>query len=206
MKKFIIALLALAVIVFIIYWLKAGKPKDTSENKEPVPLAITDKSDVFRSALSALMTSYYSLRDAFVSWDTVAVNKAALAVQLKADSLPLNELKADSQIVETAKSFSMSVSGEAKGVMGENNIEQKRRSFYTLSENLYNLVRTVQYNGEIIYHQHCPMAFNDTEEAWWLSNSNEIVNPYLGKSHPKYKAGMLHCGDISDSLDFRTKK
>src|SRR5215213_690489 len=205
MKKFIIALLALAVIVFIIYWLKAGKPKDTSENKEPVPLAITDKSDVFRSALSALMTSYYSLRDAFVSWDTVAVNKAALAVQLKADSLPLNELKADSQIVETAKSFSMSVSGEAKGVMGENNIEQKRRSFYTLSENLYNLVRTVQYNGEIIYHQHCPMAFNDTEEAWWLSNSNEIVNPYLGKSHPKYKAGMLNCGEVADSLDFRKK-
>lgn len=206
MKKFIIALLALAAIIFVIYWLRAGKPKDTTEDKEPVPLAITDKSDVFRAAFGDLMTSYYSLRDAFVNWDTTAVNKAAQAVQLKADSLPLQELKADSNIVETAKTFSMSVSSEAKGVMGESNIEQKRRSFYTLSENLYNLVRTVQYSGEIIYHQHCPMAFNDTEEAWWLSNSNEIVNPYLGKSHPKYKAGMLHCGDISDSLDFRAKK
>ena len=205
MKKFLIAILALAVIVLVIYWLKATKPKDTTENKEPVPLAITDKSDVFRSALNNLMTSYYTLKDAFVNWDTVAVDKAALAVQMQADSLPLSELKADSNIVETARSFSMSVSGEAKGVIGENNIEQKRRSFYTLSENLYNLVRTVQYGGEIIYHQHCPMAFNDTEEAYWLSNSNQIVNPYLGKSHPKYKAGMLHCGDISDSLDFRKK-
>ena len=206
MKKFIIALLALAAIIFVIYWLRAGKPKDTTENKEPVPLAITDKSDAFRSAVGDLMTSYYSLRDGFVNWDTVAINKAALALQLKADSLPLAELKADSNIVETARTFGMSVSGEAKGVIGENNIEQKRRSFYTLSENMYNLLRTVRYSGEVIYHQHCPMAFNDTEEAWWLSNSNEIVNPYLGKSHPKYKAGMLHCGDISDSLDFRTKK
>lgn len=205
MKKFIIALLVLGAIAFLIYWFKAAKQKDTTEDKEPVPLAITDKSDAFRAGVGELMTAYYSLRDAFVNWDTAAVNKAALNVQLKADSLPLTELKADSNIVETARTFGMSVSSEAKGVIGEPNIEQKRRSFYTLSENLYNLLRTVQYSGEVVYHQHCPMAFNDAEEAWWLSNSSEIVNPYLGKSHPKYKAGMLHCGDISDSLDFRKK-
>jgi hypothetical protein len=205
MKKFIIALLVLGAVAFLIYWFKAAQPKDTTEDKEPVPLAITDKSDAFRAGVGELLTAYYSLRDAFVNWDTAAVNKAALNVQLKADSLPLTELKADSNIVETARTFGMSVSSEAKGVMGESNIEQKRRSFYTLSENLYNLLRTVQYSGEVVYHQHCPMAFNDAEEAWWLSNSSEIVNPYLGKSHPKYKAGMLHCGDISDSLDFRKK-
>lgn len=205
MKKFLIALLVIGAIAFVIYWLRSAKPKDTTENKEPVPLAINDKSDAFRSAFGNLMTSYYGLRDAFVNWDTVAVNKAALAVQAQADSLPLNELKADSNIVETARSFSMSVSSEAKGIIGETKLDQKRRSFYTMSENLYNLIRTVQYSGEVIYHQHCPMAFNDTEEAYWLSNSNEIVNPYLGKSHPKYKAGMLHCGDIADSLDFRKK-
>jgi hypothetical protein len=125
---------------------------------------------------------------------------------MQVDSLPFTELKADSSIVETAKMFSTSVSGDAKGVLGESKIEEKRKSFFTLSENLYNLVRTVQYNGEVVYHQHCPMAFNDTEEAYWLSNSNEIVNPYLGQSHPKYKSGMLHCGDIADSLDFRNKK
>jgi hypothetical protein len=204
-KKIMIALVVIAVIILIVYYFKASKPKDTTENKEPVPLAITDKSDAFRHAFSELMSSYYSLKDAFVSWDTGAVNRAALAVQVKADSLPLTELKADSNIVETARSFSMSVSGEAKGVLGETDIEQKRRSFYTLSENLYNLIRTVQYNGEVVYHQHCPMAFKDDEEAYWLSNSNEIVNPYLGTSHPKYKSGMLHCGDISDSLDFRKK-
>ena len=68
---------------------------------------------------------------------------------------------------------------------------------------MYNLVRTVRYNAEVVYYQHCPMAFNDQDEAYWLSNNNEVVNPYLGKSHPKYKASMLHCGDVSDSLDFR---
>jgi hypothetical protein len=205
MKKFLIALLVLGVIAVAIYWFYSRSPKDTTENKEPVPLSISDKSDAFKSAFSSLMSSYYAMKDAFVNWDTATANREALAVQMKADSLPYHEMKADSSVVETARGFSMSISGEAKGIIGEKDIEQKRRTFYTLSENLYNLVRTVQYGGEIIYHQRCPMAFNDTEEAFWLSNSNEIVNPYLGKSHPKYKAGMLHCGDISDSLDFRKK-
>jgi hypothetical protein len=49
------------------------------------------------------------------------------------------------------------------------------------------------------------MAFNDTEEAFWLSDKNRVVNPYLGSKHPKYKGSMLHCGDITDSLDFRKK-
>lgn len=202
MKKFIIALVVVAIVAFLIYWL-TGKPKDTTENKEPVPLTVNNVSDAFQASFTNLMSTYYSLRDGFVNWDTVAVNKAALDIQAKADGLPMQELKADSSIVETAKSFSQSVTAEAKGILGENNIEQKRRSFYTLSEHLYNLVRTVRYKGEVIYHQHCPMAFNDDEEAYWLSNSDKIVNPYLGTSHPKYKSGMLNCGDISDSLDFR---
>ncbi|MGB8193370.1 MAG: DUF3347 domain-containing protein, partial [Chitinophagaceae bacterium] len=179
MKKFIIALVVVAIVAFLIYWL-TGKPKDTTENKEPVPLTVNNVSDAFQASFTNLMSTYYSLRDGFVNWDTVAVNKAALDIQAKADGLPMQELKADSSIVETAKSFSQSVTAEAKGILGENNIEQKRRSFYTLSEHLYNLVRTVRYKGEVIYHQHCPMAFNDDEEAYWLSNSDKIVNPYLG--------------------------
>jgi hypothetical protein len=203
MKKFIIALVALAIIAFGVYWL-TSKPKDTTENIEPVPLAVNADSDAFQASFRNLMATYYSLRDGFVNWDTGAANKAAIAIQLQADSLPYRELKStDSSIIETARAFSQSVSAEAKGILGEQNIEQKRRSFYTLSENLYNLVRTVQYKGEVIYHQHCPMAFNDTEEAYWLSNTSEIMNPYLGTSHPKYKAGMLHCGDIADSLNFK---
>jgi hypothetical protein len=46
------------------------------------------------------------------------------------------------------------------------------------------------------------MAFNDNEAAYWLSNSREVVNPYLGKKHPKYSSGMLHCGEVKDSLNY----
>ena len=97
------------------------------------------------------------------------------------------------------------MSAEALGISGETTLEGMRRSFYTLSENLYNLLRTVQYDQQIIYHDKCPMAFNDQEEGYWLSNTKEIINPYLGKKHPRYASGMIGCGSVEDSLDYRSK-
>jgi hypothetical protein len=44
------------------------------------------------------------------------------------------------------------------------------------------------------------MAFNENEPANWISNSQEIINPYLGKNHPKHKGTMLHCGEVKDSI------
>jgi hypothetical protein len=49
------------------------------------------------------------------------------------------------------------------------------------------------------------MAFKDSEEAYWLTNTNKIINPYLGKNHPKYKDKMVGCGEVVDSLDFSKK-
>ena len=31
-------------------------------------------------------------------------------------------------------------------------------------------------------------------------NTEEIINPYLGKNHPEFKSGMLHCGEVKDSI------
>ncbi len=70
-----------------------------------------------------------------------------------------------------------------------------------ISELMYpSFLKTVNYEGPKLFLQNCPMAFNDTESANWISNSEEIVNPYLGKNHPKYKGGMLHCGEIKDTI------
>jgi hypothetical protein len=114
-----------------------------------------------------------------------------------ADSLPLNELKGDSSIALTAKDFLSSISSEAKALTHEANIEAKRKSFQMISENMYTLLQTVRYDQAVVYHEFCPMAFND-EGAFWLSESADIKNPYFGKK-------MLTCGEVKDSIDFRGK-
>jgi len=203
--KRVLLLLVVILLIVVVYWVFFKKNRDTTENVEPAPLAVTNKSDSFNTAIGNLLASYYEVKDAFVDWDVAKVDRSAVLLKTLADSLPLEQLKADTTIVQMADNYAGTISVEVTGILGEKEIAEKRKSFYTLSEALYELLRTVRYDGEVIYHQHCPMAFNDEEEAFWLSNKNQVVNPYLGSKHPKYKSTMLHCGDITDSLDFRNR-
>lgn len=204
MKRVILLLIIVALGVFTAYKLLSKKEVKQVEEKQAA-LTISKNSDAFNQSFGKLMNDYYALQQAFVNWDTVKINEAAGALQQSADSLQLKELKADSSIIQTAQSLSSSISSELKGLKGEGNIEQKRRAFNMLTDEMYGLIRTVRYDREIIYHIKCPMAFNDSEEAYWLSNSDKVVNPYLGKKHPKYKDKMLECGEVTDSLNFAGK-
>jgi membrane fusion protein, copper/silver efflux system len=54
-----------------------------------------------------------------------------------------------------------------------------------------NMIEAVEYFGlqiERVYKMHCPMAFDD-KGADWLSDRDEILNPYFGDM-------MLRCGEI----------
>jgi len=180
---------------------KETKPAEVKEG----PLTISKNSDSFNAAFHKLMDQYYTMKDAFVEWDTVKVNQSAKSLQQISDSLPVNDLKADSSVIQTAQSYIASISSEITGLIGENSIEQKRRAFNMLTNDMYDLVRVVKYDQEILYHIKCPMAFNDSVEAYWLSNTSKIINPYLGRKHPSYKDKMLGCGEVTDSLDFAKK-
>ncbi len=205
MKRLILLLLIILVGGFAVWKLFFNKPENTPQFEKDKPLAISKNSDAFTKSFSELMSSYYNLKDALVDWDTTKANQAALIMQQRADSLPAKEIKADSTIVLTAENLAGSISNEIKGFVGENTIDQKRRAFNMITDELYNLVRTVQFDGEIIYHIRCPMAFGENEEGFWLSNTSKIINPYLGNKHPKYNNKMVGCGEVVDSLDFAKK-
>jgi hypothetical protein len=204
MKKFILLIVIFIVAAFLGYKLLSDKKAQPEQPKDQA-LRIGRNSSAFNTAFAELMSDYFSLKDALVQWDTLKADQAAYTLALKVDSLPLRTLKADSSIVLTAQSLAASVSGEAKGLTGETGIEARRRDFNMLTDEMYNLVRTVRYDGETIYHIRCPMAFKDSEEGFWLSNTSSIVNPYLGVRHPVYKNKMVGCGEIIDSLDFVKK-
>ncbi|HEY4108774.1 DUF3347 domain-containing protein [Puia sp.] len=204
MKKFILLAIVLLAAGFLAWKLLSDKPVNTSlpANK---PLTISKNTPQFDTTFSQLLNSYYLLHDALVDWDTGKADQAAYVLAAKADSLPLKGMKADSGIVLTAQSLAASLSGDAKGFVGEAGIEGRRHSFDLMTDELYNLIRTVRYDQAVIYHIKCPMAFSDTIPAYWISNSSTVLNPYLGSKHPVYKNKMLHCGELVDSFDL-TKK
>ena len=213
MKKVIIAIVAALLVVLVArQFLYPKKAESSNRVQKPDPqdgpLAISKNSAAFNESFEKLLNSYFSLKEAITEYDTAKADAAAKALAGFADSLKTNEIKGDSTgvIKQTAADFAGTISGSAKGLAGEADLTKKKREFQLISEGLYNLVRTVKYDRQKLYHQHCPMAFNDNEEAWWISNSNKIVNPYLGSKHPKYKGAMISCGDIADSLDFSRVK
>lgn len=185
------------IVLFVVVVLAscAGDEKKIEEASTSAPLTQSKNSDQFNQSFGQFLESYYHLKDALVlTNDTLATTYAKQLIG-KADSISFNELKADSSIVDMAKGYAQTVSAEAKGLVGEKDIEEKRKSFQMISDNMYDLVRTVRYDREVVYHQFCPMAFNDAG-AYWLSKTEDIKNPYFGKK-------MLSCGEVKDSLDFR---
>ena len=168
-----------------------------NEIKKDEPLTQSKNSELFNTQFDRFLNSYFHLKDALVlTNDTMAIASAQL-LKTNADSLKLDELKADKSIIEMAKGYQESISAEAAALQGEKDIEGKRKSFQVISDNLYDLVRTVRFDKQKLYHQFCPMAFND-QGAYWLSPNSDIKNPYFGKK-------MLTCGEVKDSVDFRNK-
>jgi hypothetical protein len=166
---------------------------DGSGQKLPV-LSIGNKSSAFNISFQVLLTNYLNLKDQLIAEKDSGIAQSARALIMASDSLKLNELHADSNLINTARSFSEGISAEVMGLLGETNLLSKRRSFQMVSDQLYDLIRTVQYNQQILYHVYCDKAFDD-QGAYWISDKPTIQNPYLPKS-------ASICGEIKDTLKF----
>lgn len=145
--------------------------------------------------LNPLLNRYLALKDALVEWDASAADQAATAFRTYADSL-----SKDSTVAPTIAQQLASLEAEAAGFLGDSSLTEKRRAFHMMSQQLLPMLKEASFRAQPVYQQICPMAFNDNETAFWLSNQREVMNPYLGKKHPKYASGMLHCGELGDSL------
>ncbi|HZH71216.1 MAG TPA: DUF3347 domain-containing protein, partial [Mariniphaga sp.] len=78
-----------------------------------------------------------------------------------------------------------------KNIESTTDIEKQRAQFNTLSNNIIDMTESFGLEADIVYKQYCPMAFDDAG-AHWLSESDEVLNPYFGDM-------MLHCGEVQET-------
>jgi hypothetical protein len=195
MKKGVLVILVLVILGIAGWMIWGGKKESTPEQKQQ-PLKLADNSDTFNQSFGVLLGAYFKVKDALVASDTAKASAAALELATAADSLKVNEIKGDSLgvIKLTAQDYAGTISGSAKGLAGENNIEAKRKEFKMIADALYTLFQTVRYKEQKIYWIHCPMAFNNTG-AYWINQDSTVRNPYFGDK-------MLTCGTVEGTLDF----
>ncbi|RYD70838.1 MAG: DUF3347 domain-containing protein, partial [Sphingobacteriales bacterium] len=146
--------------------------------------------------------AYFTMKDAFVDADTAKAKQYARSFNSLIDSIPLQELKKDdSLIVATAAANITDIKANVAALLQQTDITLMRQDFRTVSDMLYpSFFKTINYEGPNLYLQNCPMAFDGDKDANWISSSEEVINPYLGKNHPKYKGTMLNCGEVKDSI------
>jgi hypothetical protein len=198
---FLVGVLALALGISYLVLHKSNSEGAKAEERD-APLTISSKSSSFNRSVTSVLNSYYALSDGFVDTDSGRINESARNLNNSVDSIRFDQLKADTAIVQTAVNLAQSMKGDILGLIGEKTMEQKRREFNVITDQLYSLVRTVSYDGGVIYHIRCPTAFPDSTEAYWLSPSNKIINPYWGKNSPGANKKMQDCGEVIDSIHF----
>ena len=199
MRK-LFAILVVVVLALGLWWMFF---KDKSHNDSPKqqPLKVGNHSAEFNQDINSVVSAYLSLKDAFVNADTAKIKAQEINFISVIDSVKLDDLKKDtSGIFQSAQMMMGDIKSNAEAISKETDITEMRQDFRMVSENLFPLLKTIHYEGEKLYWQNCPMAFGEGKDASWISNTAEIINPYLGKNHPEYKGTMVHCGEIKDTI------
>jgi len=171
---------------------------DTSgKNKVPEVPPITtqgNNSDIVNYGIGGIINEYYLLKDNFVLENEAMIMQHAIAMQKGIDTLDLTTVQGTDSDKSKVKKMVSEIDLALVALLHEKEIETQRKPFQTISDKLYDLIKSVRFDKQIIYHEHCPMAFKETG-ANWLSNTPEIKNPYIPKK-------MIDCGDVLDTLDF----
>ncbi len=163
----------------------AGKPsmmqKPESKTME-VPQA-------FREQITAVAKAYFEVKNALVNDDAGTAQKTAGSLTGTLEKVDMSLLEGDahhhwmdlhSQLEEAAKIISETAA-----------IEKQREHFNMLSEAMLEATESFGLEIERTYRLFCPMAFDD-KGAFWLSESDEVLNPYFGDM-------MLRCGEVKQT-------
>ena len=199
MKKLLAIIFLIAAMFGIWYVFFKDKSEVSSISIEPIK--VRSHSGEFNQSINAVMSGYFDMKSSFVDADTAKVKQDGKRFLTLMDSIKIEELKQDtSAVFQSATMLIGDIKSNTVALLNESDLTEMRQDFRMISENLYPLLKTIKYEGPSLYWQNCPMAFGEGKEANWISNTKEIINPYLGKNHPEYKSSMLHCGEIKDTI------
>mgnify|MGYP002398438659 CR=1 FL=1 len=207
MKKALLVVLVLILAVFAV-WKFVFKKNDVELDggNKLVAMSVSKHSQVFNESMQKVMNAYYAMTEAFVQWDSSAVQAKGEALKQALDSLKITEMQKDTAIYPVANDQWEAVKSEIDGMITDSTLADKRASLNMLSQQMFDLLRIIKYDVAKVYFQECPMALNNYEMAAnWLSPVDSIRNPYLGLKDPKYGKEMVTCGSTKSTLDYIPK-
>ncbi len=142
------------------------------------------------SSLKPVIDGYLKLKNALAADNSKDAADAGKSIVDALAGVNTEAMTAEQKQVYTGMVADIREHAEHTGTNG-GNIAHQREHFEMLSKDVYDLVKTFG-GGQKLYYAHCPMAF-DNKGASWVSESEEIRNPYFGDE-------MLECGEVKEEL------
>jgi Cu(I)/Ag(I) efflux system membrane fusion protein len=130
------------------------------------------------------------LKDALVDSDPDKVKSEAVSASQAVGQVDMKLLTG--QAHDEWMAHVSPISDALKEIENNSDLESQRKAFSVLSDNLYKSIKAFGLGGKEAFYEFCPMAFNN-EGAYWLSDSEQIRNPYFGDK-------MLTCGVVKEKL------
>ncbi|MDZ7720062.1 MAG: DUF3347 domain-containing protein [Balneolaceae bacterium] len=145
----------------------------------------------FQNQLKEVLADYLEIKNALFESKPDAASTAAQSLNTSLQNVEMSLLTGEVHIqwmdmLETIRNNNQAIANSDE-------IEQQRSAFIGLSMSLTESVRTFQVPG-VVFEQFCPMA-NDGEGATWLSDSEQVQNPYYGDQ-------MHNCGETVERIEF----
>jgi Cu(I)/Ag(I) efflux system membrane fusion protein len=147
----------------------------------------------FRDQLNQVYEKYLSFKNALVSSDPDAALKEQHAMETALEKTDMSLLEGDAHMAWMKQLNKMNEALEL--LDNQTDLELQRRVLAPISDALYQSISQIGIQTGTIYYQYCPMAM-DNKGAFWLSELDEIANPYFGDM-------MLRCGETRDTIEFK---
>jgi membrane fusion protein, copper/silver efflux system len=163
----------------------AGKPSMMT----PPESKTMETPQAFREQITAVANAYFEVKNALVNDDAETAQKTAAKVSGSVENVNMNLLVGDAH--HHWMTLQKQLKDASKMISETADIEKQREHFNTLSEAMLETTESFGLEIDKTYRQFCPMAFDD-EGAFWLSESDEILNPYFGDM-------MLRCGEVKET-------
>ena len=154
-----------------------GNSSHDGGNKS-LPLTVSKHSETFNTSLENILSTYNKITEAFSKNDSAAINYSAALLKQVLDSFNMDELKNDTLIYQTARDPLSNASSELASIISDPSMNEKRGSLNIFSDELYTFLRTVHYDMAILYWLECATAFGEDRPGYWISKSEQPVNPY----------------------------
>lgn len=177
-SRSILAITAIFAMTLVSCGEKKGQQESSAMPENEIEQATDGQAEMADASFTDGMAgnafdTYQQIRLALIQSDAGAVKQAA-------GNLADNMAEEQGDI----KSIAMAMKDAA-------DIEEQRQLFSQVTEKVEPLFRESLEKGAI-YKQFCPMAF-DGKGGYWLSDAEEIRNPYFGDK-------MLKCGKVTETI------